>query len=64
MEETTEEKIWEIWIHKDVEESFEDFRKKSRTRRKPKTLSKKEEDEIMKQAEDILNMQIEREVSN
>ena len=64
MEETTEEKIWEIWIHKDVEESFDDFRKKSRTRRKPKTLSKKEEDEIMKQAEDILNMQIEREVSN
>lgn len=64
MEETTEEKIWEIWIHKDVEESFEDFRKKSRTRKKPKTLSKKEEDEIMKQAEDILNIQIEREVSN
>lgn len=61
IEETIEEKLWELWIHKDIEESFEDFKKKSMKKGKPKskTLSKEEEDKIMRKAENILNMTIE-----
>lgn len=58
--ESVDEKLWEVWINKDTDLSFDDFKKKSikRSKAKVRALSKEEEERIMKDAEDILNMEV------
>ena len=65
IEKTAEEQLWEVWVNKDIEDSFDTFKKKSLKRGKPKSkaLTQEEEDRIMKQAEDILNMVSEEQIS-
>lgn len=53
--------MWQVWVNKDIDLSFEDFKKKSLKKPKPKTITDDEEQAIMKKAEDILNIQINEE---
>lgn len=56
IEEEQSDKLWEIWVNKEIDMSFEDFKKKSIKKPRPKIVSEKEEEEIMKNAENILQM--------
>lgn len=64
LEKEVEEQLWDVWVHKDIELSFEEFKAKAFKRTsKAKELTEQEEEEIMRQAQEILNFQVE-EVEN
>ena len=56
----SEEHLWDVWTHKDIDIGWEDFKKKSlkpkSSNKNQKAITKEEEERIMRQAEDILNM--------
>lgn len=60
LEKEIEEQLWDVWVHKDIELSFEEFKSKAFKRgSKAKELTEQEEEEIMRQAQEILNFQVE-----
>lgn len=55
-ESQSEEKLWEVWVNKDIELSFEDFKKKSLKKSNTITITKQEEEEAISKAEQILQI--------
>lgn len=57
-----EEKLWDLWVNKEIDMEWEAFKKKSTkstsNKLTAKELSDEEEEQIMKQAEDILNLEV------
>lgn len=57
-----EEKLWDLWVNKEIDMEWEAFKKKNTksasNKLTAKGLSDEEEEQIMKQAEDILNLEV------
>lgn len=64
LEQQIEEQLWEIWVNKDIELSFDEFKKKTVKKSTSKQLSKEEEEEILNKAQSILDMEVSEEASN
>ena len=63
MQQIHEEKLWDLWVSKEIDMEWEAFRKKNTKSTSNKLtaeeLSNEEEELIMKQAENILNLEVE-----
>lgn len=49
-----EEDLWQIWLHKDIDKEFEEFKKEVEESSKKQRMSKKQEKENIEKAERIL----------
>ena len=49
-----EEDLWQIWLHKDIDKEFEDFKKEVEESNSNKKMSEKQEKENIEKAERIL----------
>lgn len=49
-----EEDLWQIWVHKDIDKDFIDFKKEVEESNKKQRMSKKQEKENIEKAERIL----------
>ncbi|MBO3333478.1 peptide methionine sulfoxide reductase [Clostridium perfringens] len=49
-----EEDLWQIWVHKDIDKDFIEFKKEVEESNKKQRMSKKQEKENIEKAERIL----------
>lgn len=49
-----EEDLWQIWVHKDIDKEFEEWKKEIEESNSNKRMSKKQEKENIEKAERIL----------
>ncbi len=49
-----EEDLWQIWVHKDIDKDFIEFKKEVEESSKKQRMSKKQEKENIEKAERIL----------
>lgn len=49
-----EEDLWQIWLHKDIDKEFEEFKKEVEESNSNRRMSKKQEKENIEKAERIL----------
>ncbi|MDK0558288.1 peptide methionine sulfoxide reductase [Clostridium perfringens] len=49
-----EEDLWQIWLHKDIDKEFEEFKKEVEESNLNRRMSKKQEKENIEKAERIL----------
>lgn len=54
IKEKKEEDLWQIWLHKDIDKEFEDFKKEVEESNSNKKMSEKQEKENIEKAERIL----------
>ncbi len=54
IKEQREEDLWKIWLHKDIDKDFEEWKKEIECRKACKRMSKKEEKANIQKAERIL----------
>lgn len=55
-EQEAEEKLWQIWINKDVPKSFEAFKKEALKQNNQRKMNKQEEEKALNKAQSILSM--------
>ncbi|PVE16846.1 peptide methionine sulfoxide reductase [Clostridium perfringens] len=49
-----EENLWQIWLHKDIDKEFEEFKKEVEESNSNRRMSKKQEKQNIEKAERIL----------
>lgn len=62
-EQETEEKLWTIWINKDIDKSFESFRKEALKQNEQRKMNRADEERALDKAESILGMTTIKEIT-
>jgi hypothetical protein len=63
VDEQQEDYLWDIWLHKPIKDSFEQFKRKHMRKmykEKVKTISKEEEESLVKRATQFIKPRSER----
>lgn len=56
IEQENEELLWEVWLHKPIESSFDEWKKSMKHNANKRRMTAEEEDTNLRRAEEILNM--------
>lgn len=56
IEQQNEELLWEVWLHKPIESSFDEWKKSMKHNANKRRMTAEEEDTNLRRAEEILNM--------
>lgn len=56
IEQQNEELLWEVWLHKPIESSFDEWKKSMKQNANKRRMTAEEEDTNLRRAEEILNM--------
>lgn len=56
IDQQNEELLWEVWLHKPIESSFDEWKKSIKQNANKRRMTAEEEDTNLRRAEEILNM--------